>query len=123
MRTRIKEVAGSAKQGLNPRLLGGPDWHVGATATASVPVAIAAAAHARDFEEAVSVAVRCGGDTDTVGAMAGAIAGARFGASAIPSRWVAALEDGERGRSHVERLGVEIVGRLPDPPAGHSRSG
>lgn len=75
----------------------------------SVPTAIYAAVSNRRFQDAVSFAVRCGGDTDTIGAMAGAIAGARDGASAIPGRWLAALEDGPRGRSHVERLAHALV--------------
>ncbi len=74
----------------------------------SVPLAIYCACSSDDFETAVVAAVRCGGDTDTIAAMAGAIAGARFGSTAIPSRWLAALEDGPRGKSHVERL----AGRL-----------
>jgi ADP-ribosyl-[dinitrogen reductase] hydrolase len=52
----------------------------------------------------VTLAIRCGGDTDTVGAMAGAIAGARFGAGAIPGRWLDALEEGDTGRAHVDAL-------------------
>jgi ADP-ribosylglycohydrolase len=71
----------------------------------SVPTAIFAAVAQPGFEDAVSFAVRCGGDADTLGAMAGAIAGARHGASAIPRRWLDALEGGERGRRHVEGLG------------------
>ena len=39
------------------------------------------------FEEAVTVAVDLGHDTDTVGAVTGAIAGARYGIQGIPSRW------------------------------------
>ncbi len=35
--------------------------------------------------------------------------GARAGASAIPGRWLTALEDGPRGRSHVERLARALV--------------
>lgn len=76
----------------------------------SVATAIYAAVSHRQFENAVSFAVRCGGDTDTIGALAGAIAGARDGASAIPARWLAALEDGPRGRSHVEWLARALVG-------------
>lgn len=79
------------------------------SATASVPVAVVLGSRAQSFEEAVSLAVRCGGDTDTVAAMAGAIAGARFGAGSIPPRWYAALEDGARGRSPVERLALELA--------------
>jgi ADP-ribosylglycohydrolase len=67
----------------------------------------AAAAHPR-FEDAVSFAVRCGGDTDTIAVMAGAIAGARDGAAGIPARWLDALKAGEKGRSHVQWL----AGRL-----------
>jgi ADP-ribosylglycohydrolase len=70
----------------------------------SVPTAIFAAASQGDFEQAVSFAIRCGGDTDTLGAMAGALAGAAHGSTSIPARWLDALERGQRGRCHVERL-------------------
>jgi poly(ADP-ribose) glycohydrolase ARH3 len=76
----------------------------------SVPTAIYAATAHRDFESAVSFAVRCGGDADTIGAMAGAIIGAREGCGGIPRRWLDALEDGPRGRSYVERLAVALAG-------------
>ena len=66
-----------------------------------------AVAHAT-FEQAVTFAVRIGGDTDTVAAMTGAITGARHGAESIPARWLEALEDGERGRSHVETLATRL---------------
>jgi poly(ADP-ribose) glycohydrolase ARH3 len=75
----------------------------------SVPAAIVAAAAHDGFEEAVDFAIRCGGDTDTIGAMAGAIAGAREGASAIPTRWLEALEDGPKGRSYVEHLARRLA--------------
>jgi poly(ADP-ribose) glycohydrolase ARH3 len=104
MRRRLRELAAMSTSCLDPRELGGPDWAVAYSATASVPVAVVVGSRAQSFEEAVTVAVRCGGDTDTVAAMAGAIAGARFGAASIPTRWYTALEDGKHGRSHVERL-------------------
>ncbi len=86
---------------------------LGATVAAheSVPAALVAAA-APSFEDALTFAVRCGGDTDTVAAMAGAIAGARLGAGAIPQRWLDALEDGPKGRGHVERLAAQLVQRM-----------
>lgn len=34
-----------------------------------------------------------GGDTDTIGAIAGAVAGARHGAASIPDSWVTALRN------------------------------
>ena len=62
-----------------------------------------ALAHDR-FETALQFAVHLGGDTDTVAAMAGALVGARDGYQSIPTRWLEALEDGERGRSYIEAL-------------------
>jgi len=47
--------------------------------------------------------------------MAGAIAGARFGATAIPDRWLDAVENGDRGRDHVEALATALVARTGDP--------
>ena len=43
-------------------------------------------------EEAIVEAVNMGDDTDTVGAVAGAVAGARFGADALPERWLGELD-------------------------------
>jgi poly(ADP-ribose) glycohydrolase ARH3 len=79
------------------------------TAHESVPAAIYAAAAHESAERAISFAVRCGGDTDTLAAMAGAIAAARTGASAIPRHWLDALEQGPKGRGHVERLADRLV--------------
>lgn len=109
MRRRLQGLAAMTAAGLDPRKLGGPDWAVAYSAASSVPVAVVIGCRARSFEEAVTVAVRCGGDTDTVAAMAGAIAGARFGADSIPTRWYTALEDGEHGRSHVESLAIALA--------------
>jgi poly(ADP-ribose) glycohydrolase ARH3 len=75
----------------------------------SVPAAIYAAVAQESVEAAITFAVRCGGDTDTIGAMAGSIAAARAGAGAIPSRWLEALEDGPKGRGYVERLADRLV--------------
>jgi len=52
--------------------------------------AITHAAHpsdARQLPEALELAVRAGGDTDTTAAIAGALLGARWGASAVPAAW------------------------------------
>jgi ADP-ribosylglycohydrolase len=74
----------------------------------SVPAAIYAACEAESFEQAVGLAVRIGGDADTIGAMSGAIAGARWGLESIPGRWLDALENGHRGRDYVERLAERL---------------
>lgn len=41
----------------------------------------------RHLELSLAAAVRCGGDTDTVAAIAGSLLGARWGATAVPSEW------------------------------------
>ncbi|TKX68816.1 ADP-ribosylglycohydrolase family protein [Halorubrum sp. GN11GM_10-3_MGM] len=46
-------------------------------------------------EEAIVTAVNRGGDTDTIGAITGAVAGARFGASQLPDRWLSVIDETE----------------------------
>lgn len=110
LRARLRAAAELAEHGAEPadaaRLLGAT-----VAAHESVPAALLAAA-APTFEDALTFAVRCGGDTDTVAAMAGAVAGARHGVEAIPARWLDALEDGAKGRTHVERLAARLADRL-----------
>lgn len=60
---------------------------------------------AADTEAAVVNAVNGGGDADTVGAVTGAIAGARFGADELPDRGLAELD----GDGELRRLGRELV--------------
>lgn len=72
----------------------------GAFAPATLGVGLTAYFSAESFEEGLVWAVNCGGDTDTNGAVAGALLGARFGAEAIPARWLDALER----RSDLETL-------------------
>ncbi|MFI2432577.1 ADP-ribosylglycohydrolase family protein [Streptomyces sp. NPDC018693] len=43
------------------------------------------------YEDAVRAAIDLGGDTDTVAAVTGALAGAVYGAGAVPRRWTSAL--------------------------------
>ena len=43
------------------------------------------------FEDALVLAVNLGGDADTVGAVTGQLAGALYGATAIPERWLTPL--------------------------------
>lgn len=71
----------------------------------SVPTAIYSfLAHPDSFEEAVVYAISLGGDTDTIGAMTGAIAGARLGVESIPETWRGKLENREYIEHLAERL-------------------
>ena len=47
--------------------------------------------HTHSFEDCVVRAVNRGGDTDTIGALAGQLAGALYGAQGIPARWLKKL--------------------------------
>ncbi|WP_251328801.1 ADP-ribosylglycohydrolase family protein [Haloplanus pelagicus] len=59
-------------------------------------------------KDAIVTAVNRGGDTDTVGAIAGAVAGARFGASQLPDRWLSAVDETDELETLAERL-VEVA--------------
>ena len=61
------------------------------------------------FESALIELVRSGGDTDTNGAVAGAVLGARYGSSAIPRRWLDCIPQGER----LEQLADALIVAMP----------
>ncbi|HVM60960.1 MAG TPA: ADP-ribosylglycohydrolase family protein [Verrucomicrobiae bacterium] len=82
------------------------------TAQGSVATALYAfLSHSHSFKEAVAYAVSLGGDTDTIGAMTGAIAGAFHGVEAIPSDWLEALEAGPKGRDYVGQLAEALYNK------------
>ncbi len=75
----------------------------------AMQVALWCADQAADFEEALVAVVSAGGDTDTNGAVAGAVLGARFGLSAIPSRWRERLAEVRQGREPLEVLADRLM--------------
>lgn len=75
----------------------------------SVPVALYAwYHHFGDFEATLTAVFNCGGDTDTVGAISGAMAGAVSGEQGIPAEWLDGIADWPRGvallRAVADRL-------------------
>lgn len=56
-----------------------PHYHFDATCPGSVPQAIKAFLESNNFEDAIRLAVSIGGDSDTIAAIAGGIAGAYYG--------------------------------------------
>jgi ADP-ribosylglycohydrolase len=62
-------------------------------------IGLQVAAEAPGFEEGLRRVVALGGDTDTNGAVAGALLGALHGRSALPSGWLGTLVD----RDEIER--------------------
>ncbi|WP_432038845.1 ADP-ribosylglycohydrolase family protein [Streptomyces cucumeris] len=90
-----------------------PDWHPGLATEFNGAVwpclgsAVWALRTTGGYEEAVRAAIDLGGDTDTVAAVTGGLAGARYGVGAIPVRWTGPL--------HVPLPGCGgRVLRLPD---------
>jgi ADP-ribosyl-[dinitrogen reductase] hydrolase len=73
------------------------------------------------FEEAVVQVVNLGDDTDSAGAVVGALAGAAYGLKAIPARWQEALR-GEWPLSSGRRWKVEGFVRLADQLAADKDS-
>ncbi|RLA88954.1 MAG: hypothetical protein DRG58_06490 [Deltaproteobacteria bacterium] len=88
----------------------------------AVPPALGAFLWTSTPKQAIELAVNLGGDTDTLGAMAGALAGAYYGYSRLPSAWLETLENGPRGRDYIlgqARLGAQrLIERLDQPGRG-----
>jgi len=73
---------------------------------------------AESAETAIVQAVNnSGGDTDTVGAIAGAVAGARFGSTDIPDRWTEEIEEAGRLKRLAQRL---LTIRMQIPGRGYT---
>jgi ADP-ribosyl-[dinitrogen reductase] hydrolase len=75
-----------------------------------VPVAIYAwLRHPSDFHGALIQSLDCGGDTDTVGAIVGALAGACVGKAGIPSDWLNNIAEWPRSTRFIDSLGARLV--------------
>ena len=79
----------------------------------SLQAAVWAVLHTTSFEGALVEIVNRGGDCDTVGAVAGALAGARYGATAMPTRWLETLLVRERVTALADGLAA-LADRLAD---------
>jgi ADP-ribosylglycohydrolase len=98
-----------------------PDWHPDQATEFNGAVwpclgsAVWALRTTASFEDAVRAAIDLGGDTDTVAAVTGGLAGARYGMEAIPVRWTEPLHvplPGSGGRVlHLPQL-LDLVQRL-----------
>ncbi|MFH8383359.1 ADP-ribosylglycohydrolase family protein [Kitasatospora sp. NPDC018058] len=104
-----------------------PDWHPDLATEANGAVwpclgsAVWALRTTDTFESALHAAVDLGGDTDTVAAVTGALAGARYGLPAIPERWTGPLHvplPGYGGRvlrtPELLWMAAQLTARWPD---------
>jgi ADP-ribosyl-[dinitrogen reductase] hydrolase len=71
----------------------------------SLQTALHDAVFAESAEDAIVTAVNRGGDADTIGAITGAVAGARFGAQDLPERWLSSIDE----RDELTRLAERLV--------------
>jgi ADP-ribosyl-[dinitrogen reductase] hydrolase len=78
-------------------------WH-------TVPVAVYAWwRHRGDFRAALAAALDCGGDTDTVGAITGALAGAEVGEAGIPAEWIQGIREWPCTLPWMRRLAATLA--------------
>jgi ADP-ribosyl-[dinitrogen reductase] hydrolase len=81
------------------------EWHnISGFSTDTLCAAMYCFFNTESFEECVLTAVNLGGDTDSVGAVAGQIAGAYYGLSGIPQKFIDGLQDSERFLMLAEQL-------------------
>lgn len=69
------------------------------------------------FRDAVEDVILLGGDTDTTGAITGALAGATLGVEAIPPEWMSGLMEWPRSREWMRRLAC-LLAEQSSRPAG-----
>lgn len=67
------------------------------------------------FEEAITEIVNLGGDTDTAGAILGALAGTHYGPDQIPRRWLDGLQNREGIEARAEAIAQRSVAGLSIP--------
>lgn len=85
----------------------------------ALEAALWAVAGATDFRDAVLRAANLGNDADTTAAIAGQLAGARWGFSGIPAEWRARITDAERIAAIAGRLFDLGAGAAPLHPWAH----
>jgi ADP-ribosyl-[dinitrogen reductase] hydrolase len=79
----------------------------------TVPVAVYAwLRHYGDFRATLEGALDCGGDTDTVGAIVGALAGATVGAAGIPEPWLRGIIDWPRSVRLLRKVADRLENQL-----------
>jgi ADP-ribosyl-[dinitrogen reductase] hydrolase len=86
-----------------------------------VPVALYSyLRHPGDFKSALTEALNCGGDTDTVGAIVAGISGARLGVEAIPENWSSRICEWPRSKKFMQDVAARLAtqkseGKHPAP--------
>ena len=75
----------------------------------TLPVAVAAwYINFGDFRKTIETVVKLGGDTDTVAAIAGSLAGVTCGRKGIPEEWIARIIDRPHSVEYIEKLAATL---------------
>jgi ADP-ribosyl-[dinitrogen reductase] hydrolase len=82
------------------------------SAVGALELALRALAAGHGYRDTVLAAVNLGLDADTNGALVGQLAGALYGAGALPPHWVASLAEGRRIAGIADRLLTGALGRI-----------
>ena len=76
----------------------------------TVPVAMHAwLSSPRDFRQAVTTIIECGGDADTTAAIVGGVVGSGVGRSGIPSEWIDGISEWPRSVPWMQSLGTTLA--------------
>ena len=110
----IEAVARGSWRGKEPPEIRGTGYCVDA-----LEAALWAVGGADDFRDAVLRAANLGDDADTTAAIAGQLAGARWGWSGIPHAWRAQIVDGERIAAIAGRIHDAAIEAPPEEPWPH----
>jgi ADP-ribosyl-[dinitrogen reductase] hydrolase len=110
-RREVDDVPGELSERLGAVPLSREQCRTTAYVVDTLGTALSVGLTADSAEEGIVDAVNLGGDTDTIGAVTGAVVGAGFGASSLPERWLSVLD-------HTDELG-DLGERLADlePPS------
>ncbi|MFV0317039.1 MAG: ADP-ribosylglycohydrolase family protein, partial [Microthrixaceae bacterium] len=111
---RVQAVARGSWRTKEPPEIRGTGYVV-----AALEAAIWAVAGATNFRDAVLRAANLGDDADTTAAIAGQLAGARWGNSGIPQHWRQQIAEAERIDAIAGRLHDSRAGAGPMQPWGH----
>ena len=122
--TLLSQARDSAHQGQSTQAFAAEidsDWGVSGYIYRSVPVALQACfLHGTDFRSAIMAIVECGGDTDSVGAIAGGILGCAIPAHELPQDWLSGFMEWPRSLSWMRQLGNQlervVQTKIPDKP-------
>jgi ADP-ribosyl-[dinitrogen reductase] hydrolase len=108
MAKALDELAETGETGVRSAYSSREECEISGWAVSTLESALWALESTGSFEEALVAAVNLGGDADSIGAVCGQLAGAKYGVGAIPERWLAAIK--ERGR--IEALWERLLEAL-----------